>query len=131
MINFSRTVARPQHDVTPVVTVRTEVPVVHETITIKPAPRRLGGESSDSWEKVRDYVIERVEALHGPFPRDARKETTIFMAFVARWPQAMEIARYAFEEQQGFWKGSPVSVARFHKTSDIYFAEPIAQLLNA
>lgn len=131
MINFSRTVPRPQT----VVTVQTEVPVVQETITIKPVPRRLGGENGtapvDSWEKLRDYVVERVEALHGPFPRDTRQETTTFMGFVARWPQAMEIAKYAFEETEGIWKGAPVSVARFHKTSDSYFAEPIAKLLTA
>jgi hypothetical protein len=134
MINFSRASARPQQTV---IAVQTEVPVVQETITIKPVPRRLGDAAadaspSDGWEKLRDYVVERVEALHGPFPRDTRQETTIFMAFTARWPQAMEIAKYAFEgEPQGFWKGAPVRVERFHRVSDPYFAEPISVLLSA
>jgi hypothetical protein len=134
MINFSRASARPQQ---PIAVVQTEVPVVQETITIKIVPRRLGdtgldASPSDGWERLRDYVVEHVEALHGPFPRDMRQETTLFMAFTARWPQAMEIATYAFEgEPQGFWKGSPVRVERFHKVSDPYFAEPIAVLLTA
>lgn len=136
MINFSRTAAaRPQTTVT----VQTPVPVVQETITVKPVLRRRGDEGgdaspSDGWEKLRDYVVERVEAIHGPFPRgeqERRQEVTIFMAFQARWPQAMEIAKYAFEVEGGLWKGAPVSVARFHKTSDSYFAEPIAKLLSA
>lgn len=129
MINFSTTAARPRTEVV------TQVPVVQETITIKAVPQavdRNGGSTSNvTWQKLRDYVTAQVEATSGPFPRDVRKENTIFMAFMARWPeQAMDIARFAFESCEGIWKGAPVSVVRFHRTSDSYFAEPIAKLIN-
>jgi hypothetical protein len=126
MINFSTNRAS-----TPTV-VETTVPVVQETITIKPRLRPVLQQTQVDWEQLRDYVLEQVEKAHGPQARDERKENTIFMAFAARWPeQAMEIARYAFEESEGFWKGSPVLVPRFHRTSDNYFAVPIANLLES
>jgi hypothetical protein len=130
MINFSTSRAS-----TPTV-VETEVPVVQETITIKPRLRPVMQQTQVDWEELRDYVLAQVERIHGPQVRDERRENTIFMAFAARWPeQAMEIARYAFEggenDTQGFWKGAPVLVARFHRTSDNYFAVPIAALLES
>ena len=126
MINFSTARAS-----TPTA-VEVEVPVVQETITIKPRLRPVMQQTQVDWEQLREYVLEQVEKAHGPQVRDQRKENTIFMAFAARWPeQAMEIARYAFEESEGFWKGSPVLVARFHRTSDNYFAVPIAALLES
>ena len=128
---------------------RAEVPPVQERVTVTPlgeaskpvpapepsTPAKTSihvpaSASSFEWEKVRDYVIEQILALHGPFPRDVRRENTIFMGFAARWEdQAMPIARYAFEEADGEWLDAPVGVARFHKTSDGVFAQKIAAKL--
>lgn len=129
MINFKGAPTRPQTAVV------TEVPVVEETVTIKPILRPQNNlpamPKPNAWKELRDYVVGRIEEIHGPFPRDTKKETTIFMAFMARWvDQAMAIAEYAFEHEGGFWKGSPVSINRFHRTSDSYFAEPIAHLIK-
>jgi hypothetical protein len=130
---------------TPVQERRVEVPVVQEQVTVTPLPAPAPQPetkpgipsfhvpplaSSLEWEKVRDYVVERIEAVHGPFPRETRRENTTFMAFYARWEDlALPIATYAFEEAGGFWLGAPVSVARFEKSSDAAFAMKIAEKL--
>lgn len=122
-------------------TIRAEVPQVQERVTVlptaAPAPTEPGdpkdsvdASSSYEWELVRNYAIDRILHVHGPFPRDVRKENTIFMGFAARWEGiAMDIARHAFEQAGGEWLGAPVSVARFHETSDPVFAARIAPLL--
>jgi hypothetical protein len=128
MINFDT----PQKTAPSPVTVTTEVPAVQETVTITPVVKKAtpAPKGTVTWEKLRDYVIEKVEATSGPFPRDIRKENTIFMAFSARWQELAEpIAQHAFEACEGIWKGAPVSVARFHRTSDSFFAQPIAEQL--
>ena len=124
---------------------RDEVPVVQERVTVTPLPAPAPQPetkpgipsfhvppiaSTLEWEKLRDYVVERIEAIHGPFPREPRRENTIFMAFYARWEDlALPIARHALEEAGGFWLGAPVSVARFEKASDTVFAMKIAAQL--
>lgn len=112
------------------------VPKVRDTVTVRPAapapePTPASTPAGDvSWELVRDYVIEQIGKVVGPFPRDTRKENTIFMNFVGRWGAAsMEIARYAFEQSGGVWMGAPVGVFRFHRTSDVCFAQEIFKLL--
>jgi hypothetical protein len=129
MINFSRGTTRPRTAVQQ----QTVVPVVEETIVVRPALRRADTAPEQrqlGWKQLRDYVIGQIEATSGPFPRDIRRENTIFMGFADRWREAEAIARYAFEECGGIWKGAPVSVARFSETSDSYFAGPIALLIN-
>ena len=39
--------------------------------------------------------------------------------------QAGKIAKHAFEVADGYWANAPISVNRFTKGSDPYFAEPI------
>lgn len=125
--------------------VRVEVPAVQEQVTVTPLPvpapqpETAPGiptfhvpplASTLPWELLRDYVVEQIEAVHGPFPREPRRENTIFMAFYARWEDlALPIAKYAFEQAEGFWLGAPVSVARFEKASDTVFAMAIAAKL--
>jgi hypothetical protein len=84
------------------------------------------------WEALRDYVVDQIERRTGPFPRNPGKEYGIFSGFVQRWgsQQAAAIARYAFEELDGRWMSSPVSIFRFCKNSDTYFARPIAEILE-
>lgn len=124
---------------------RDEVPVVREQVTVTPLPASAPQPetkpgipsfhvpplaSTLEWEILRDYVVEQIEAVHGPFPREPRRENTIFMAFYGRWEDlALPIAKHVFEEAGGFWLGAPVSVARFEKSSDTVFAMKIASLL--
>jgi hypothetical protein len=121
---------------------RAEVPVVQEQVTVTPLPTPAPQPetkagipsfhvpplaSSLEWEKLRDYVVEQIEAIHGPFPREPRRENTTFMAFYGRWEElALPIAKHAFEQAGGMWLGAPVSVARFEKSSDTVFAMKIA-----
>lgn len=121
---------------------RDEVPVVQEQVTVTPLPVPAPQPETSpgipsfhvpplastlEWEKVRDYVVEQIAVIHGPFPREPRRENTIFMAFYGRWEDlALPIAKHAFEEAGGFWLGAPVSVARFEKSSDAVFAVAIA-----
>lgn len=143
MPNFQTELDRARtNEADEVQTIRAEVPRVQERITVVPAaapasetpvrdPKHdVDASGSYEWERVRDYVVERILDVHGPFPRDVRKENTIFMGFAARWEGvAMDIARHAFEDAGGEWLGAPVSVARFHETSDPVFAAKIASML--
>ena len=81
-----------------------------------------------TWEQRRDYVVGEITARWGARPRDPLKESGIFKGFVNRWgAQSEPIARAAFETYNGIWNGAPVSVERFSKGSDPYFAEVIAK----
>ncbi|MGA5598440.1 hypothetical protein ACPCSE_29820 [Streptomyces cellulosae] len=84
-----------------------------------------------TWEQLRDYVLRSVAERHGPQPRhDTAKVNSIFKSFAARWGnQAGPIARFAFEQQDGFWRSAPVTISRFTKGNDEYFAGPIAERL--
>lgn len=143
MLNFQTDTDRARtNQAAEVQTVRAEVPMVQERVTaipaVAPAPQEpahdpkndVDASGSYEWEHIRDYVIEQILAVHGPFPRDVRKENTVFMGFAARWEGlGLDIARYAFEQARGEWLGAPVSVARFHKTSDPVFAHKISSML--
>jgi len=83
------------------------------------------------WEEVRDYVVSQIEDRFGVFPRDQRKEAAIFKSFYTRYGAAAPIiAQYAFEVCEGYWKSAPVSVNRFCRGSDPYFAEVIIKALT-
>jgi hypothetical protein len=116
------------------------MPQVTETVTIRrpiAAQRetRVTFAGKDpaqwNWEDLRSYVIAQIEQRFGAFPRDPKKEHAIFMSFAGRWgAQAGPIARFAFEQCNGYWKGAPISVTRFCKASDSYFAEQIASRIK-
>lgn len=84
-----------------------------------------------SWEQLRDYVMRSIAERHGPQPRrEAHQVNSIFKGFAARWGnQAGPIARFAFEQQDGFWRDAPVDIRRFTKGNDAYFAGPISERL--
>lgn len=107
--------------------------VIEESVRVIPRPsesRAYLGKSDWEWDDLRDYVVAQIEQRFGVFPRDSRKEASIFKSFLGRWgQQAQQIARFAFEVEDGYWKGSPVSVNRFCKASDPYFSEVIARRL--
>lgn len=77
-----------------------------------------------TWDDLRNYVVGKIQEMHGDFPRNEGKEFGIFSAFAGRFDDmAGPIAKWAFETSPtpGFWKGSPISVTRFCKASDEYF----------
>jgi hypothetical protein len=121
---------------TRVVVTKEVVPTVTETLTTTLAPSAksthvLKGESEWGWEELRDYVVSSIEKRHGAFPRNYKTEASIFKAFISRWgSQAPAIARFAFEFSDGMWHNAPISVNRFCKASDAYFAVPISQRLS-
>lgn len=104
------------------------------TVSTRPAQavtHLLKDDGEWGWEELRDFVVSEIETRFGPFPRDARKEAAIFKAFVDRWgPRSASIARYAFGPIDGRWHNAPISVNRFCKNSDPYFAIPIAERLH-
>lgn len=84
-----------------------------------------------TWQQLRDYVVDRIEARSGKFPRNPVTEAGIFKGFITRYGDcAGAIAKFAFETCEGMWKGSPVGVTRFCKNSDPYFAQPILDRLG-
>ncbi len=89
-----------------------------------------------TWRQLRDYVENQIESRFGPIERDANwtvRTAGVFKGFVNRWgDKAPAIARYAFERCDGEWMNEPVSVSRFTKGNDPYFAHPISlRMLDA
>jgi hypothetical protein len=138
MIDFDRII-----DSKPAITVtETKIapPVVTSTVTVTPKPASLSekraylAKTDDQWDwsDLRDYCIAQMERWHGPQYRDFKKEASIFKAFLSRWPngQAQRIARFAFESQQGMWRSAPITVNRFCRASDEYFAAIIMSRLS-
>lgn len=128
----------PQDTPVPLTRVRVEErpQLVEEKVSVRALPITTATHVSVAadqwdWRQLRDYVVGRIEAITGPFPRNDAKEFGIFNSFLTRWGQdAAPIARYAFETMNGFWKGAPVSISRFCKGSDPYFAVPIVEHLK-
>lgn len=85
------------------------------------------------WEALRDYVVDRIEFFHGAFPRDFLKEKSVFSRFHKEFgSDAVRIARFVFEgpAADGRWAGAPVSINRFCKGSDDFFARPILEKIG-
>jgi hypothetical protein len=109
------------------------LPSVTETVRVVSTGQVYGGykakeASAWNWSDLRDYIVEQIEQRHGPQVRDALKESGICKAFIARWgiEDAVAIARAAFEVHDGMWRNAPISISRFAKGSDPYFASVIA-----
>jgi hypothetical protein len=119
---------------------RDVMPTVTEKVTMEPVPKPntrhtfLGKAPSEwDWEALRDYVIDQIEAFHGPSPRkESHIEAAIFKRFWSVWgTTAVDIVQYAFgPECNGIWRGAPISVNRFTKSSDPYFAQVIVDRLG-
>ncbi len=87
-------------------------------------------DSEWGWRELRDYVVTQIEQRYGSFPRIEYKEQAIFKRFVKDWGnRAPAIARVAFEVEDGIWMKEPISLTRFSKGSDPYFAIPISERL--
>lgn len=110
-------------------------PVITETVTVTPLPSEsrthlLADAGAWGWSELRDYVVSEIEKRFGAFPRDQKKEYGIFSRFAREHgPHAALIARHAFEVCDGWWANAPISVNRFCKGSDPYFALPIKERL--
>lgn len=117
----------------PVVKTTPAAPVVQETVRLTPvagAAYLMKPDGSWSWEDLRDYAVGQIVMYHGPQVRNSVKEAAIFKGFLARYgAKAVPIARFAFEQQRGMWQRAPISVTRFAKGSDPYFADIIAKRL--
>lgn len=82
------------------------------------------------WQDLRDYVVHEVEVRRGLFPRSGKKEYGIFSRFLSTYGDLSGlIAKYAFEVCDGTWRGAPISVNRFCKASDEFFAIPILEAI--
>jgi hypothetical protein len=114
--------------------IQTGVSPVRQTVEVTPVPTRsdlLTTQAEWSWQEFRDYVVSQIESLHGPFPRDSRKEYGIFNRFLTAYGQeGIAVARYAFEVCGGWWNSAPISINRFAKGSDPYFVLPILERLR-
>jgi hypothetical protein len=117
------------------VVVRQPATQVVERVTVTPiasSAHLLRTEESWTWSELRDYVITEIERRHGPQVRNAKTEASIFKSFLSRWPdgKAIEIAQAAFQIYDGMWKNAPISVNRFCKASDPFFAAVILTRLE-
>lgn len=85
-----------------------------------------------NWSDLRDYILGEIVSIHGPQVRNSVTEASICKSFISRWgiEQAVLIARVAFEVHGGYWHNAPISINRFAKASDPWFAERIAADLS-
>lgn len=111
-------------------------PAITESVSITPMPSQsrthlMTDHESWGWAEIRDYVVTEIEARTGPFPRDARKEASIFKRWVSKYgSDAPAIAKYAFEVCDGRWRGAPISINRFCKGSDFWYSDVILDHLR-
>lgn len=114
---------------------KTATPQVRETLTVIPASDSAGYKARPveqwNWTDLRDYIVVEIEKRHGPQVRDPKKEAGVVKGFISRWgiQQAHAIARAAFEVHDGWWRNAPISINRFTRGSDPYFASVIAERL--
>lgn len=110
---------------------------VVETVTVQPRETRstFTGKDPATWtaEDLRSYVVTQIEQLHGPWPRRAPQEVSIFTSYLNRYgADAGRIAVHVFHTLKGFWRGAPVNHPnRFAKGSDEYFGDVIRERLAA
>lgn len=90
-------------------------------------------DASWGWEELRDYIVDQIEKIHGPFVRVTGKEFGIVNGFISRWgaADAVAITRYAFETSGGYWVNAPITLTRFTKGNDPFFAQPIIERLRS
>ncbi len=107
---------------------------VVQQVVVEQVPSRsdmLTSEAEWTWQEIRDYVVSQIIRIHGPFPRDAKKEFGIFSRFIkTHGSDGVAVAKAAFEIYDGWWAGAPISVNRFTKNSDPYFVTPILERLR-
>lgn len=132
MIDFNA-IRRAAAGEKPEVKTAPETPRVQETIRLTPvagAAYLMKDDADWTWEDLRDYVMGQIVAYHGPQLRNPVKEAGIFKGFMARFEgKAVGVVRFAFEQQRGMWQRAPITVTRFCKGSDPYFADVIARRL--
>jgi hypothetical protein len=101
------------------ITERVEISPSRVSYSLKP-------DNEWGWEELRAYVVDQVESLFGPFPRDLPKEVSIMKSFTERFGKdAPRIARAAYEVHKGYWGGAPIRLSRFTRASDEWFARVI------
>lgn len=110
---------------------------VMERVSVTSLPSTSRGhlmrpDSEWTWSDLRDYVISEIEKCSGVFPRNQRKEQGIFNRFHSEFgpEESAAIARHAFEVCNGWWANAPISVNRFCRGSDDFFARPILSKLT-
>lgn len=125
---------------TRVLSVKTAVLPVVETVTVTARPSQVPTAfltqqpEQWSWEQLRNYVIDQIQKYHGPQLRNPLQESGIFKGFISRHgANAARIAKHAFSErgEAGMWVSAPISVTRFCKNQDPFFAAPILAKLDA
>lgn len=85
-----------------------------------------------TWSDLRDYVVTEAEKRFGPQARDPKKESGIFKGFITRHgtEDAVLVAMAAFEVYEGTWRKAPITVTRFTKGNDPFFADVILARLK-
>lgn len=132
-VNAGRVLGQKQQSQQRLAPVTTQVT---ETVRVSPTTTRSRTDlmsPPEAWGpgELRDYVVSQIEEFHGAFPREARKEHSIFTRFHKEFgADAARIALYVFETCDGIWRSAPVSITRFCRGSDDYFARPILERLS-
>jgi hypothetical protein len=108
------------------------VPTVTEQVTVIRASETTSylakAPALWNWTDLRDYLMCEIEQRHGPQVHDSLREAGILKAFISRWgiEKAVAIARASMEVHDGMWHNAPITITRYCKASDPYFAAVIA-----
>lgn len=119
--------------------VASDITEIREEVRLVPAPRLdasrqswEGASDSDwTWVELRDYVLRQITLVSGGVTDNPAKVAGIMKRFVKEYGvHSATIARYAFEVCGGWWNNQPITVARFCKANDPYFAQVILDRLG-
>lgn len=117
-----------------VVRAATPAPAVGTRVTVVPSERRSYlAKSPEQWghTDLRDFIVYEHERRFGPIrQRDAAKEAAICKRFLKDWQwMGPMIAMHAFAEDgcDGMWRSAPITLERFAKGCDAFFAVPIGE----
>lgn len=83
-------------------------------------------------QQLLDYIVRNIVIRWGEFPRVIEKDEAIIKSFYSRFghDDAWRVARAACESYGCVWNKSPLTVLRFTRNSDPYFAKVILEALG-
>lgn len=116
------------------VVVKTNVAVNRQRYEDRAEAEDVFSKPAEEWtdRDLRLYVVTEIERRFGKWERNFVTEASTFKRFHKDWGvRGVKMAQYLFDTLDGWWQGQPVTVNRFCRGADPYFAVPLADRMGA